>query len=84
MWRKLLIANITEAISKNHEATASPPSIEDVRAFLTTASNAPQSERVLNAGIRLTTCDGDSSLYAEIKRSDGSWVHRNYLAKQFR
>jgi hypothetical protein len=84
MWRKLLIANITEAISENHEAAASPPSNEDVQAFLTAASNAPQSERVLNAGIRLTTSDGDSSLYAEIKRSDGSWVHRNYLAKQFR
>jgi hypothetical protein len=84
MWRKLLIANITEAISKNHEATASSPSIEQVQAFLTAASNAPQSERVLNNGIRLATRDGDSSLYAEIKRSDGRWVHRNYLAKQFR
>jgi hypothetical protein len=82
MWRKLLIANIAEAISERHEATASPPSIEDVQAFLTAASNAPQSERALNTRIRLTTQDGDRSLYAEIRRSDGSWVHRNYLAKQ--
>jgi hypothetical protein len=40
-----------------------------------------KAERAINASVRLATRDGDASLYAETRRSDGSWVHRNYLAK---
>jgi hypothetical protein len=35
----------------------------------------------LNASVRLAIRDSDNSLYAETRRADGSWVHRNYLAK---
>jgi hypothetical protein len=40
-----------------------------------------KAERTINASVRLATHDGDASLYAETRRADGSWVHRNYLAK---
>jgi hypothetical protein len=79
MWRKLLTANVTEAIGEKKEAGAAPPSLDDVQAFLTAAESAPKSERALNASVRLVTRDGDSSLYAETQRADGGWVHRNYL-----
>ena len=81
MWRKLLAANVTEAISEKDAAPAAPPSVKDVDGFLAAAQIAPESERKLNASVRLATRDGDSSLYAETRRADGSWVHRNYLAK---
>ena len=81
MWRKLLTANVTEAIAEKKEAGAAPPSLDDVRVFLTAAESTPKSERVLNASVRLLTRDGDSSLYSETQRADGSWVHRNYLAR---
>jgi hypothetical protein len=81
MWRKLLIANITEAISEKNGARASPPSLDDVQAFLTAADSAPKSERALNTGVRLATSGGDRYVSMEIKRADGGWVHRNYLAR---
>ena len=81
MIRKLLIANITEAISEKNGAKASPPSTDDVQAFLTEADGVPSSERALNTGIRLTTRGGDSYVSTEIKRADGGWVHRNYFAR---
>jgi len=81
MWRKLLIANITEAISEKNGAKASPPSLDDVQAFLTAADSVPPSERALNTGVRLATGSGDSYVSTGIKRADGGWVHRNYLAR---
>jgi len=83
MWSKLLAANVTEAISVKEAAgaAAAPPPVKDVEAFLATASTGVKAERAINASVRLATHDGDASLYAETRRSDGSWVHRNYLAK---
>jgi hypothetical protein len=81
MWNKLLAANVTEAISVKEAAGTAPPPVEDVEAFLATASTGVKAERAINASVRLATRDGDASLYAETRRADGSWVHRNYLAK---
>jgi hypothetical protein len=81
MWNKLLAANVTEAISVKEAAGTAPPPVKDVEAFLATASTGVKAERAINASVRLATRDGDASLYAETRRADGSWVHRNYLAK---
>jgi len=82
MWRKLLAANVTEAIGKNDAAAAAaPPSADSVKAFLATAESARQFERTLNANVRLAMRDADHTLYAETRRGDDSWVHKNYLAK---
>jgi hypothetical protein len=81
MWSKLLAANVTEAISVKEVAGAALPSVKDVEAFLAAASSGVKAERAINASVRLTTLDGEASLYAETRRVDGSWVHRNYLAK---
>jgi hypothetical protein len=83
MWSKLLAANVTEAISVKDAAGAAPPSVKDVEAFLAAASTGMKAERAVNASVRLATRDSDASLYAETRRADGSWVHRNYLAKDF-
>ena len=81
MWNKLLAANVTEAISVKEAAGTAPPPVKDVEAFLATASTGVKAERAINASVRLATRDSDASLYAETRRADGSWVHRNYLAK---
>jgi hypothetical protein len=82
MWSKLLAANVTEEISgKEAVGAAAAPPVKDVEAFLATASTGVKAERAINASVRLATHDGDASLYAETRRTDGSWVHRNYLAK---
>ncbi|HML09050.1 MAG TPA: DUF6569 family protein [Xanthobacteraceae bacterium] len=81
MWRKQLAASVTEAIGDKDAAAAAPPSIKDVETFLGQAMTGTKVERAINASVRLVTLDGDISLYAETRRDDGSWVHRNYLAK---
>ena len=81
MWRKLLIPNITEAISEKNGPKAAPPSLDDVQAFLTAADSVPLSERVVNTGVRLATGGGDSYVSTGIKPADGGWVHRNYLVR---
>lgn len=81
MRSKLLAANVTEAISVKEATGAPPPPVKDVEAFLAAASTGVKAERAINASVRLATHDGDASLYAETRRTDGSWVHRNYLAK---
>jgi hypothetical protein len=81
MWRKQLDANVTEAISKKDAASMTLPSVKEVQAFLAIGENGAKTERAVNAHVHLATLDGDAALYAETRRSDGSWVHRNYLAK---
>jgi hypothetical protein len=81
MWRKQLAANVIEAISKKDAAVAAAPSAKDVQTFLATAETGTKTERAVNANVGLATLDRDASLYAETQRANGSWVHRNYLAK---
>ena len=42
---------------------------------------ARSSEKKLPLKVRLETRDSDKALYSEVRRADGSWVHRSYLAK---
>jgi hypothetical protein len=81
MWSKILAAGATEAIGETPTDPASPPKIEEICSFLAGAQKIPQSECGLNHGSRLITREGESLLCAELQRSDGSWVHQNYLAK---
>jgi hypothetical protein len=81
MWRKLLAANVTEAIGAKDAAGAAPPSVDDIEAFLTKASTGTKAERAINADVHVATVDSDSSAYIETRRANGNWVHRNYLAK---
>ena len=81
MWSKLLAANVTEAIGAKDAAGAAAPSVKDVEAFLANASTGTMAERAIGAHVHLATRDAGTSLYAETRRADGSWVHRNYLAK---
>jgi len=81
MWRKLLAAAVTEAISEKGATAAAPPSIEDVHAFLTAAATGEKTVRVISDSVRLAMLEGTGSLFAETRRADSSWVHRNYLAK---
>ncbi len=72
---------MTEAIGDKNAPTAGLPSADRVAAFMKAAEGGPESEHVLNNSVRLATRDGDGSLYAETRQADGTWVHRNYLAK---
>jgi hypothetical protein len=81
MWHKLLSATATEAIGERSPTAAPPPSVESVMAFLAAAEQGAANERSLTERVRLETRDADKAVYFEARRGDGSWFHRNYLAK---
>ena len=81
MWPKLLDAAATEAIGERAAAAAPPPSAADVAAFLAAAEGGKATRTTLERSIVLETRDADRALFFETSRADGSWFHRNYLAK---
>jgi hypothetical protein len=81
MWPKLLAAGVTEAIGAKGDEPAEAPSVDGVTEFLASAENGSAKEEVVNALSRQEVRDADAALYVEARRSDGAWVHRNYLAK---
>jgi hypothetical protein len=81
LWPKLLAASATEAIAHRETAAAATPSIEAVRAFVTTAQGGKPSVTELTKDARLETRETDEALYFATGWADGRWVHRNYLVK---
>ncbi len=85
MWPKMLAAGATEAIgeaSKRSAASPSPaPTVGDVDAFLAGALTGKADEKPLGTLARQELRDTDKALYVEARKADGTWVHRNYVAK---
>jgi hypothetical protein len=81
MWPKVLAAGVTEAIGAKEETPAEAPSVDGVSEFLAAAEKGSAQEEVVNTLSRQEVRDAEAALYVEARRSDGAWVHRNYLAK---
>ena len=81
MWPKLLTANATEAISSRGAAAAAAPSSADVAAFLEAADQGTATRQPLTHTAELEVRRGEHGVYLETRRTDGSWVHRTYVAK---
>ncbi len=82
MWSKLLSASVTEAVGNKAAGSAStPPPIEAVAAFLQSAEKGKANRERIGTLALQEVRDADSALFVEAARADGSWVHRNYLAK---
>jgi ARG/rhodanese/phosphatase superfamily protein len=82
MWPKLLAASITEAIGADKDAAAAPaPAPASVSAFLSSAESGSSQEETVSGLARQEVRDAKGAVFMEAKRSDGAWVHRNYLAK---
>ena len=88
MWAKQLNASVTEAIGETASQTAATPSdrpaaptLDAVKAFLAGADKGKASERLIAGRMKLETRDADEVLLVQASRADGSFVHRNYLAK---
>jgi len=81
MWPKLLAAAVTEAIGAKGGKAAAAPSVAAVDQFLEAAEHGKEREEVANSLSRQEVRDADKALFVEAQRKDGTWVHRNYLAK---
>jgi hypothetical protein len=81
MWDKQLAAGVTEAIGEADGKTASAPDKNAAAGFLKAAASPQAHEEVVNGLSRREVREADEAVYVEAKRGNGSWVHRNYLAK---
>ena len=81
MWDKQLAAGVTEAIGEADGKTVSAPGKDAAAAFLKAASSPQAHEEVVNDLSRRAVREADEAVFVDAKRGNGSWVHRNYLAK---
>jgi hypothetical protein len=81
LWAKLLDAAVTEAIAEKNGKTATPPTPEQVSAFLENAEKGRAGERTIDARTRLAMRESDKAYYFETRRTDGAVLHRNYIAR---
>jgi hypothetical protein len=81
LWPKLLRAAATEAIAEKNGRSPAPPTLEQVTAFLDAAEQGRAGERGIDAHTRLATRESDKAYLFETRRTNGAWLHRNYLAR---
>jgi hypothetical protein len=81
MWRKQLTSVVTEAIGEKATTAVAAPPASAAQEFLAAAEKGVVQERETLLRMRQVTRDSDGTLYNEIRRERGGWVHKNYLAK---
>jgi hypothetical protein len=81
MWSKLLNSSVTEAIGDKNGESGTPPSTEQVLAFLDEAEKGKSQVRQVNDG-KVETRESLKSLYSESARSGGGFLHRSYIYRE--
>lgn len=72
---------IVSGAATDPTASHTPPSTQAVQVFLDAAEKGETARKTISGRMRLETRDGETSLLVEAARSEGGFVHRNYLAK---
>jgi len=81
MWSKLLNSSVTEAIGEKNGAAGTPPSTEQVLAFLDEAEKGKSQVRQVNDA-KVETRESPKSLYSESARPTGAFLHRSYIYRE--
>ena len=80
MWSKLLNSSVTEAIGEKASEAGTPPTTEQVLAFLDEAEKGKLSVRE-TANVKVQTREAERALYSEAARPSGGFAHRSYIYK---
>lgn len=81
MWEKQLKSAATEALAEAGTGAGVPPSLDEVRKFLSEAKSAAAADVAERNGNRLDVREGDKAVYMAASPAGGAAVHENYLAK---
>jgi ARG and Rhodanese-Phosphatase-superfamily-associated Protein domain len=81
MWPKQLAAGTTEAIGAKSDKPAAAPGKADVAQFMADAEQGKASQEAIAGVSKQEVRNADAGLFIEARTNDGTWVHRNYLAK---
>ncbi len=81
LWRRQLKAAATEAIAEKGAQRNEQPTLAEVAAFIDSARVAKPAGRAMPGGMSQETRVADGSFYMEVRRGNGHWVHRNFVAR---
>lgn len=83
LWPKLLHASAVEAVAERKPGTPhTPPTLDNVRAFLSDADSAAGAERAAGAATRSTARETERTLLVETRTGRSrTWVHKSYVSK---
>ena len=80
LWPRQLTAAATEAIGEKEAPTSDQPTLAEVAAFIDGARAAEPVGKSMPGRMSLETRETEMALYTEIRRQDGLWVHRSFIA----
>ena len=81
LWTRQLKAAATEALASKSAAARVQPTLAEVVAFIEGARSARASSRVMPGGMAVETRASDEAFFTEMRRSQGLWVHRSFIAR---
>lgn len=80
LWPRQLKAVSTEAIAQADTPTGNQPTLAGVAAFIDGARAVEPVGTAMPGRMSLETRDTEKALYTEIRRHNGHWVHRSFVA----
>ena len=82
LWLRQLKAASTEAMAETDRTTDVQPMLAEVAAFLDGVRAAEPFDKSMPGRMSLEMRETDKALYTEIRRRNGRWVHRSFVAYQ--
>ena len=80
LWSRQLNAAATEAISEHDMTTREQPTLTEVAAFIDGVRAAEPVDKFMPGHMSLEMRETSRALHTEIRRQNGRWVHRSFVA----
>ena len=80
LWPRQLKAAATEAMAKEGTQPDNELTLAEVAGFIDDAGAAEPVGRPMPGGMSLEIRQSEQSLYTEIRRQNGDWVHRSFIS----
>ena len=80
LWPRQLKAAAREAMAKEGTQPRNELTLAEVAGFIDDAGAVEPVGRLMPGGMSLEIRQTEQSLYAEIRRQNGDWVHRSFIA----
>ena len=80
LWPRQLNAAATEAIGEENASIGKQPTLAEVAAFIDEVSAAEPATRFMPGRMSLETRETEKALYTGIRRQNGLWMHRSFIA----
>ena len=80
LWPRQLKAAATEAITEENTTIGGQPTLAEIAAFIDGIRAAEPAGASMPGRMSLETRETEQALYTEIRRRDGRWIHRSFVA----